>query len=139
MIDGFRGGKRLSLSSATNAPTRSTRPSFMRALFEQEGQGLFDVRHAILGHLQQGGDPSPFDRILATRLAARCILFLIGRPKRARQLAHSSVCRAAISSISRLDDCRRMVDAALLRPQEQWWLDLRPIARLLSQFGTEEN
>jgi 6-phosphofructokinase 1 len=38
---------------------------------------LFEVRQAILGHLQQGGDPSPFDRIQATRLAVRCIEFLI--------------------------------------------------------------
>jgi len=36
---------------------------FMCALFEEEGGGLFDVRQSILGHLQQGGDPSPFDRI----------------------------------------------------------------------------
>ena len=32
---------------------------FMCALFEEEGGDLFDVRQAILGHLQQGGDPSP--------------------------------------------------------------------------------
>ena len=45
----------------------------MRTLFEEEGGDLFDVREAILGHLQQGGTPSPFDRIFATRLAVRCI------------------------------------------------------------------
>ena len=50
---------------------------FMCALFEEEGGDLFDVRQAILGHLQQGGDPSPFDRIQATRLATRCIDYLI--------------------------------------------------------------
>ena len=51
--------------------------SFMSTLFAEEGKGLFDVRQAILGHLQQGGDPTPFDRILATRLAATAIEFLI--------------------------------------------------------------
>ena len=40
------------------------------------GQGLFDVRQAILGHLQQGGNPTPFDRILATRLAAHSMDWL---------------------------------------------------------------
>ena len=39
------------------------------ALFEREGGDLFDVREAVLGHVQQGGNPSPFDRIQATRLA----------------------------------------------------------------------
>ena len=50
----------------------------MCALFEEEGGDLFDVRQAILGHLQEGGDPSPFDRILATRLADECVSFLVG-------------------------------------------------------------
>ncbi len=50
--------------------------SFMAALFEEEGGDLFDVRQAILGHMQQGGDPSPFDRILATRFAAKSIDYL---------------------------------------------------------------
>jgi hypothetical protein len=45
----------------------------MSALFEEEGGDLFDVRQAILGHLQQGGDPSAFDRIHGTRLADKCI------------------------------------------------------------------
>ena len=44
--------------------------------FEAESAGRFDVRQAILGQLQEGGDPSPFDRIQATRLAANCVDFL---------------------------------------------------------------
>jgi 6-phosphofructokinase len=54
----------------------STRPAFLHALFEKEGGDLFDVRQSILGHVQQGGTPSPFDRIQATRLAARCVTYL---------------------------------------------------------------
>jgi 6-phosphofructokinase len=52
-----------------NMPTRSTIPTLSVHLFEEEGTDLFDVRPAILGHLQQGGNPSPFDRIQATRFA----------------------------------------------------------------------
>jgi hypothetical protein len=37
------------------------------------------------------------------------------------------------------DDMPGMIDATHRRSQEQWWLDLRPIARLLSQFGVVEN
>ena len=43
---------------------------FVASLFTRESGGLFDVRTAILGHVQQGGAPSPFDRIEATRLAS---------------------------------------------------------------------
>ena len=44
--------------------------NFICSLFEEEGGDVFDVRPAILGHLQQGGDPSPFDRIQATPVLA---------------------------------------------------------------------
>src|SRR5690606_23468248 len=73
----FQHGKRLSVMiRSENAHPRYT-TSFLGTLFAEEGKGLFDVRQAILGHLQQGGNPTPFDRILATRLAATSIEFLI--------------------------------------------------------------
>jgi len=37
-----------------------------------EGTGL-SVRSTILGHVQRGGTPSPFDRVLATRLGSRAV------------------------------------------------------------------
>ena len=64
---------------------------FIAALFDEEGGDLHEVQQAILGHLQQGGDPSPFDRILATRLAAKAIDFLIEKPVSARPY-DASVC-----------------------------------------------
>ncbi|KAJ3067599.1 6-phosphofructokinase, alpha subunit [Podochytrium sp. JEL0797] len=42
-------------------------------IFRHEGKGLFDSRTAVLGHLQQGGVPSPLDRIRATRMAVDCV------------------------------------------------------------------
>ncbi|KAJ3138746.1 6-phosphofructokinase, alpha subunit [Physocladia obscura] len=42
-------------------------------IFRHEGKGLFDSRTAVLGHLQQGGVPSPLDRVRATRLSVECI------------------------------------------------------------------
>jgi 6-phosphofructokinase 1 len=35
---------------------------FVASLFKEEGKKMFDVRESILGHLQQGGSPSAFDR-----------------------------------------------------------------------------
>jgi 6-phosphofructokinase 1 len=37
-----------------------------------------------------------------------------------------------------LEDMPRLADTAHLRPKEQWWLDLRPIERLMSQPGMEQ-
>ncbi|MBE6379560.1 MAG: 6-phosphofructokinase [Lentisphaerae bacterium] len=42
---------------------------FIATLFEGDGGDEFDVRKAVLGPLQQGGTPSPIDRIQAVRLA----------------------------------------------------------------------
>ena len=76
LTEGFRSGKRLGLviRSENADPVYTT--GFLTSLFEKEGGDLFDAREAILGHIQEGGDPSPFDRIQATRLTARCIDFL---------------------------------------------------------------
>ena len=69
LVQGFKQGKRLGLMIRSEHANDVYDTAFMCALFEEEGGGLFDVRQSILGHLQQGGDPSPFDRIQATRLA----------------------------------------------------------------------
>lgn len=42
---------------------------FVSALFEADGGDDFDVRKAVLGPIQQGGQPTPFDRIMAVRYA----------------------------------------------------------------------
>lgn len=38
-------------------------------IFEEEGKNLFTARTVVLGHLQQGGNPSPHDRCLAVTMA----------------------------------------------------------------------
>jgi len=58
----------------TSSSTYSTK--VISAILNEEGKGLFDSRTAILGHLQQGGIPSPLDRIRAVRQAVECINWL---------------------------------------------------------------
>ncbi len=48
----------------------------MSKIFEQEAQGSFDSRWVSLGHIVQGGRPSPLDRIRATRLAVMAVNYL---------------------------------------------------------------
>src|SRR6185295_20374861 len=76
-IAGFEGGRRLALLIKNEYANPLYTTGFLCSLFEEEAGELFDVRQAILGYLQQGGDPSPFDRIQATRLAAKSIDYLI--------------------------------------------------------------
>jgi 6-phosphofructokinase 1 len=133
LIYGFSHGKRLGLMIRSEHANQVYDTPFMCALFEEEGRDLFDVRQAILGHLQQGGAPSPFDRIQATRLATRCIDFLI------EQIEKESTNSAFIGLQGReikfhnLEDFDRLASLKTQRPKEQWWLDIRPIAKLLAQ------
>jgi 6-phosphofructokinase 1 len=133
LVDGFKQGKRLGLIIRNEYANPVYTTSFMSALFEEEGGDLFDVRQAILGHLQQGGSPTPFDRIQATRLAAKCVEFLIdevGKPE--PQGAFIGMQGGEVQFHS-LQDLLQMVDATHRRPREQWWMQLRPIASILAQ------
>jgi len=50
--------------------------------FQEHSQRLgFGVRATILGHVQRGGTPSAYDRLLATRLGAGAVDFLAGGGK----------------------------------------------------------
>ena len=132
---GFRDGKRLGLMIRNENANPCYNTQFMVSLFEEEGGDLFDVRQAILGHLQQGGNPTPFDRILATRLAKRCVERLIDEAEAGTEGATAvGLCNGRIE-FSELEMLRRQVDPEVQRPRHQWWMDLRPIASLLAQSG----
>ncbi|MCG6948160.1 MAG: 6-phosphofructokinase [Acidobacteria bacterium] len=135
LISGFSGGKRLGLMIRNEMANPCYDTQFMVSLFEEEGQDLFDVRQAILGHLQQGGDPSPFDRILATRLAKRCVERLIDEAEAGTDAALAIGLNDGKIEFTELETLRRQVDSEHQRPKSQWWMDLRPIAKILAQPG----
>ena len=133
LIEGFSRGKRLGVMIRNEMANATYDTRFMTSLFEEEGGDLFDVRQAILGHIQQGGTPTPFDRNLASRLAADCIDYFereIGRPQ-----PDSAVIGLLEQSIrfTNLEDVPRLLDRAERRPRNQWWMSLRPTARVLAQ------
>jgi len=98
----------------------------------------FDVRPAVLGHLQQGGDPSPFDRIQASRLARLCLEYLIGQcDKGSTNSAFIGLQNGKIG-FHDMRDFDRMVDTEMQRPREQWWLQLKTITSLMAKLEPEE-
>lgn len=131
MIYWFKRGKRLSLMIRNERANPIYDTGFMCKLFEQEGGDLFEVRQAILGHLQQGGSPSPFDRIQATRLAVRCVEWLIAQADSHEPAGAFIGYRGGKLQFFNLEDMPRMMEPARQRPREQWWLELRPIVRAL--------
>ena len=132
MIKEFQAGKRLSLLIRNEQANQLYTAAFMVALFTEESQKLFDVRQAILGHMQQGGNPSPFDRIQATRLATRCIEFLSEEAEKNSSSGAFIGIQGGHIKVFNIEDMPRMADTAHFRPKEQWWLDLQPLVGLLS-------
>ncbi|RME70453.1 MAG: 6-phosphofructokinase [Chloroflexi bacterium] len=135
LIAGFKRGKRLGLMIRNECANAVYTTGFMCALFEEEGGDLFGVRQAILGHLQQGGDPSPFDRIQATRLATRCVEYLIEQAERGSAEGAFIGIQNGQVRLHNLEDYPRMIDRQVRRPKNQWWLELRPIARIMAKPG----
>lgn len=55
---------------------------FIYRLYSQEGKGLFSARMNVLGHMQQGGSPTPFDRNMGTKMASKSVDWMIQTLKR---------------------------------------------------------
>jgi 6-phosphofructokinase 1 len=139
MLKGFQTGKRLGLIIRNEYANPVYDTQFICSLFTEEGREVFDVRPAILGHLQQGGDPSPFDRIQASRLARLCLEHLIDQCEKHSYESSFIGMQNGQIKFHDLRDFDRLIDAEFQRPREQWWLELKSIASLLAKSGPKEN
>jgi 6-phosphofructokinase 1 len=133
--DGFKYGKRLGLVITSEGSDPVYNSGFIKALFERESEGLFSVRQSILGHVQQGGDPSPFDRIQATRFASKSLDYLI-------EQAMSDTPQSAFMGLQHgriqftaLDEFPNLIEPEAQRPREQSWMSLLPLAKVMARPG----
>jgi len=132
LSEGFRSGKRLGLVIRSEHADPVYTTDFITSVFEKEGGDLFDARTAILGHVQEGGDPSPFDRVQATGLTAHCIEYL------AEQLESGGRASAMIGfqsgrlQFTDLTSYPRLIEEDAHRPREQRWLNLIPLAETMT-------
>jgi 6-phosphofructokinase 1 len=137
LIEGFRKGKRLGLVIRGERADPTYTTGFLHSLFEKEGRGLFDVRQSVLGHVQQGGAPSPFDRIQATRLAARCVEHLAEHAGAGSGGDGSAFIGLQSGRVrfTPLEDLPTLTQSGAQRPRQQWWLGLRPLAEMMAKRG----
>ena len=127
----FESGKRLGLILRSEGADRVYTTNFVAALLEKEGAGAFDVRQAVLGHVQQGGAPSPFDRIQATRLARRCVEYLVEHAElRSSVMVGLQGGRVRFTELATFPE---LVMPDVQRPKEQRWMSLRPLARVMAK------
>ena len=105
---------------------------FIAKLFTEEAGGLFDVRKVILGPMQQGGSPTPFDRIQATRLAYDGMLQLFKKLKNTDKTSAFVSFSGSKTSIYPMKELCTMITCDLQRPKDQWWESLMDIATELA-------
>jgi 6-phosphofructokinase 1 len=108
---------------------------FVRRVMEAEADGTFDVREAILGHLQRGGVPSAFDRIQGSRLGAAAAQQIMD------DIAHGQTTACVIgierrgAIVTPLDEAMAQMDWGNGRPKEQQYLQWRDLADTMSKPG----
>uniref|UniRef100_A0A673MK44 6-phosphofructokinase n=1 Tax=Sinocyclocheilus rhinocerous TaxID=307959 RepID=A0A673MK44_9TELE len=119
---------------------------FIHNLYSAEGKGVFDCRVNVLGHLQQGGVPTPFDRNFGTKLGVKSVLWLTEkmnntyRQGRVFANAPDTACvigmKKKVMSFSPVTELKAHTDFEHRMPQEQWWLNLRPMLKMLAKYQT---
>ena len=117
---------------------------FMTQMLSEEGKDFFISRSNVLGHLQQGDRPSPFDRILGSKYASHAMSHLLSQigayadsEGGLRVSTPDTVCVLGLigiqyvaTPVSTLKESSDMVHRI---PKEQWWMQLRPLVRVLSR------
>ncbi|KAI5750038.1 hypothetical protein M8J76_012352 [Diaphorina citri] len=120
---------------------------FIYRLYSEEGKGLFSARQNVLGHMQQGGSPSPFDRNMGTKQAANTVEWMIDQLKKCTKPDGSVFTdtpeTAVLMGVIRRQYCftplqtlKKETNFEQRIPKHQWWLKLRPLLRILAKHDS---
>jgi len=117
---------------------------FIFNLYSEEGKGVFDCRKNVLGHMQQGGTPTPFDRNFGTKMGAKAVQWLTNKLKECyrhgRIFANSPDTACVLGMKKRslvfqpLEELKEQTDFVHRIPKTQWWMKLRPILKILAKY-----
>ena len=127
MVSAFAGGQDRWLAIRNEEASAFYTTDLLTRMFEAEGRGTFSVRGVVLGHVQQGGTPTPFDRINGVRLAAQVTDWMTEQVA-SGQAVHAFTTPDGMRPVRDLDD---LVDWKVRRPLEQWWMVLKPVLAAL--------
>jgi len=117
---------------------------FIHRLYAEEGKGIFTCRQNILGHMQQGGSPSVFDRNMGTKMAAKCVMWLMDAMQKHKRPDGSVYCEgpetaALLGLQGRTYGFTPVVELKIKTnwekriPTSQWWMCMRPLLRILAK------
>ncbi|RUS87391.1 hypothetical protein EGW08_004845 [Elysia chlorotica] len=122
---------------------------FITRLFAEEGYPTFSTRMNVLGHMQQGGYPSPFDRNYGTKMAAKGVEWLAEMVETymdpsGRRLTGNADTVVLLGMMKRhltftpVEELKEGTNFEKRIPKEQWWLKLRPLLRILAKHTVGE-
>jgi hypothetical protein len=142
---------RLVLRTENASPVYTT--NVVNSILKAEGKGLFDSRTAVFGHLQQGGVPSPSDRIRATRLAVSCIDWIEGVAAEQCGDGRSAGCvgkvgvwtdkrehacvigiKGAAIEFSPVEELVGVADMKKRRQKREWWWGMLGLVEIFSKY-----
>ncbi|CAO1414051.1 unnamed protein product [Diamesa serratosioi] len=116
---------------------------FINRLYSEEGKEYFSTRSNVLGHWQQGGSPSPFDRIMGTKMGSKAVSWLIDQIDKCKQL-DGTISPAPLDSTCLLGLQKKYYNFIPIKtlipdsnfefriPLDQWWVNLRPLLKILA-------
>jgi len=129
----FRSGKRMVIFLRNEQSSYHYTTDFIRRLMEEESKNEFEVRTAILGHVQRGGIPTAFDRIIASRMGAFAAFRLLDSLKHKTQDAQVlGLAGRGIECFS-LSEAMQQMDVAIGRPKTEWFMELLEVANVLAK------
>ncbi|XP_022244238.1 ATP-dependent 6-phosphofructokinase-like isoform X2 [Limulus polyphemus] len=116
---------------------------FIFRLYSEEGKNIFSTRMNVLGHMQQGGSPSPFDRNFGTKMASKGAEWLITQLKKNTDASGNISCNSPETAIllglvrrqyryTPVQALRAETDFKNRLPHLQWWLHLRALLKALA-------
>ena len=128
----FASGRKLFLAVRNENANALYTTDFLARLLEQEGRNLYDVRQNVLGHIQQGGCPTAFDRLLAVRLVSRALDVINAEfTAGTRNSWYLGLVQSKVTSFP-MEHMLDEMDLRYNRPKEQWWLALRPVLKAVA-------
>lgn len=112
-------------------------------MIKEEAHGRFESRSAVPGHFQQGGKPSPMDRVRALRMAIKCMQHLESYAGQSREQIAADDLSAAVIGVKGSQVLfspmggetgleATETDWVRRRPKSEFWLELQDVVNVLS-------
>ena len=119
-------------------------------LYKEEGKDVFDTRQNVLGQMTVGRKPSPFDRNMGTKMAAKALNWLnqeLERPNvydkksglvytKERNTAVILGLRSRSYEFQSVQDLKSETDFTYRRWKYRWWEQMRSILRILAHHDS---